>query len=78
MIPPNILAPQINWDRVLDSCDGYMPAFITRMGESAKLLAISSANGSVPVVTEDMLINAAEKLRKRHNTCTNALGFQKS
>ncbi|MDP3954592.1 MAG: ATP-binding protein [bacterium] len=77
LIPPDMLSPAIDWKKVLASCEGYMPSFVVRMGESAKLLAISESNGSEPVVTDAMLINAAEKLRKRHNTCSVALGFQK-
>lgn len=71
IIPDESIGPDIQWSQVENSCRDYMPAFVNEVATSAKLLAISETEDDQTImVTEEMLVTAANDLRKQHEACT--------
>lgn len=77
-IPVESLALNINKEKVMEACKGYQAAFVKEVATAAKLKAISSSlDNSTPVVTEEMIIDAASDLRLQHKLCTTEqVGFR--
>lgn len=74
-IPEKIFHSEINWREVAKSCENYSAAFVNEVGISSKLKAIRLANGGTPVITQDMLVSAAQSLESRSKKCQEAFGF---
>lgn len=64
------LSSDINWEEVFMACAMYSPAFIVGMAESAALSAVESESG---IVTQEMLIEAAENLLFQYEACEKTL-----
>ncbi len=70
IIPAEYLSPDIDWSNVAKACDDYAPAFVSGVGTSAKLAAISRTQDSRPMVTEELLIEVAMDLHEQHKACS--------
>ena len=71
-VPAQYLDPSIDWDEVGTACKGFSPSFVSGVGESATLMAISEGrrNSTDPRVSLPLLVEAATKLRGQHDACT--------
>lgn len=77
-IPEKFLDQTICWQRVVEACHDYQPAFVREVAQGALLDAIANASGESPAVTQQRLIQAAHNLRRQHENCKTAgIGFQK-
>lgn len=65
-IPKDRLYADINWEEVFGACAMYPPAFIVGTAEGAALAAVESESG---MITQEMLIEAAENLRFQYEAC---------
>lgn len=76
VVPLHMLDKTINWLDVGLSCEGFPPAFVKEIGRSAMLFALSE-NKKSPVVTTEMLIEAATGLQGQFKATSELLGFNK-
>lgn len=75
-LPPDWLHSSVCWERVTSKCVGFAPAFVNEVARAAALLAISESNGNPPCITEEMLVESAEDLRRQHERSNVAIGFR--
>ncbi|MDE2001273.1 MAG: ATP-binding protein [Patescibacteria group bacterium] len=68
------LDQNIAWGKVAEHCTDYPPAFVREIGTNA-LLSMVSKNQTI--ITTDILIGAADRLRNQHKACARAMGFSK-
>lgn len=75
-MPANILTENIDWAAVIEACKDFHAAFVKETAKSAMLFALSE-NKERPLVTTEMLIEAASGLRGQFRKVSEALGFGK-
>lgn len=63
LIPANLLAKDINYDRVANAFAGFLPAFASEAISRAMRYSIARNNGRPENITSDDLVNAAIGLR---------------
>lgn len=81
-IAEEFLDKSINWEEVCGACEGFAPAFIRRVADSAKLMAVgrSARCGRPPIVQEEDLKVSAKNLEWQNENCRKApgIGFRSS
>lgn len=72
-IRQEILETNIDWEKLADHCKGYPPAFLSGIATSSVLHVI---NNKAEKVGTELLVKAADELRKQLEACENAMGFR--
>lgn len=63
VIPPDVLAPIVDYDRVYAAMEGFLPAFVKEAADRAMRYSIARNNGQIKELTTDDFVDAAIGLR---------------